>query len=73
MNPSGPPNFFASLRFRYGAVLVGFLLIAGFFLWEEHEAHILGYLPLVLLFGACIGMHLFMHGGHGRHDRDDHQ
>jgi hypothetical protein len=45
--------------------LLVFLTIAGFFLWEEHEAHILGYLPLILLLGMCLGMHFFMHGGHG--------
>ncbi len=39
------PWFPGSLRFRYGLGLPEFLLIAGFFLWEEHEAHILGYLP----------------------------
>jgi len=59
------PSFFHSLRFRYGLGLAVFLAIAGYFLWEEHEAHILGNLPLILILGACVGMHLFMHGGHG--------
>ncbi len=58
-------GFFASLRFRYGLGLLVFLAIAGFFLWEEHEAHIVGHLPLVLILGVCGGMHFFMHGGHG--------
>ncbi len=58
-------SFFHSLRFRYGLGLAVFLAIAGYFLWEEHEAHILGNLPLILILGACVGMHLFMHGGHG--------
>ncbi len=71
------PGFFSSLRFRYGLGLLVFLTIAGFFLWEEHEAHILGYLPLILLLGMCLGMHSFMHGGHGRghgsqHDESRH-
>ncbi len=65
------PSFFHSLRFRYGAGLVVFLIIGGYFLWQEHEAHILGYLPLILLFGVCIGMHFFMHGGHGHGKADD--
>lgn len=48
-------------------VLAGFLLIAGFFLWTEHRAHLLGILPYVLL-AACPLMHLFHHGhGHGHH------
>ncbi len=58
-------GFFGSLRFRYGLGLLVFLAIAGFFLGEEHQAHILGYLPLILILGVCVGMHFFMHGGHG--------
>ncbi len=67
MAETNDPGFFASLRFRYGLGLLVFLAIAGFFLWEEHEAHILGYLPLILLVGVCVGAHSFMHGGHGGH------
>ena len=66
MAATNGPGFFASLRFRYGLGLLAFLAVAGFFLWEKHEAHILGYLPLILI-GACVGMHFFMHGGHGGH------
>lgn len=54
---------------RAGMVLLGFLAIAGFFLWTEHEAHIMAvipYLPFLLLL-ACPLMHLFMHHGHGGH------
>ena len=43
-----------------------FLAIAGFFLWEEHRAHVLGILPYLLL-AACPFVHLFMHRGHGHH------
>lgn len=64
MAETNDPGFFASLRFKYGLGLLAFLAIAGFFLWEKHEAHILGYLPLILI-GVCVGMHFFMHGGHG--------
>lgn len=42
--------------------------IAVFFLWDEHQAHILGTLPYLFLL-ACPFMHLFMHHGHG-HRRD---
>jgi len=59
------PTFFQSLRFRYGAGLLLVLAIAGYFLWQGHKAHILEYLPLILTFGVCGVMHLFMHGGHG--------
>jgi hypothetical protein len=43
-----------------------FVAIAGFFLWEEHRAHVLGILPYLLL-AACPIVHLFMHGRHGGH------
>jgi len=67
MSSENNPSFFHSLRFRYGLGLAVFLAAAGFFLWQEHEAHILGNLPLILILGACVGMHFFMHGGHGSH------
>ena len=43
-------------RSRSGLVFLGFAAIAGFFLWEEHKAHILGALPyaLLLLCRSCI-------------------
>jgi hypothetical protein len=47
-----------------GACLVG--ASAVFFLWDEHQAHILGALPYLFLL-ACPFMHLFMHHGHGHH------
>jgi len=52
-------------RTRSGFVLIGFLAIAGFFLVTEHQAHVLGALPFILL-ALCPLMHLFHgHGGHG--------
>ena len=60
-------GFIGSLRFRYGLVLAVFLALGGYFLWQEHEVHIVGYLPLILALGACLGMHFFMHGAHGGH------
>jgi hypothetical protein len=53
-------------RTKGGAVLCGFLIIAGFYLLTEHTAHVLGALPYLLL-AACPLMHLFMHHGHGGH------
>lgn len=50
-----------------------FLAIGAYFLWTEHQAHIIEYLPWILVF-ACVGMHLFMHHGHGHaggHDDGD--
>ena len=57
---SGSENW---LRSRSGLALIGFLAVAAFFLWEEHNAHLLGALPYVLLL-LCPLLHLF-HGGHG--------
>ncbi len=60
-------GFFGSLRFRYGLILAAFLALGAYFLWQEHEAHIIGYLPLILVLVFCGGMHFFMHGAHGGH------
>ena len=55
---------------KSGLVLVGFLAVAGYFLWAEHQAHVIAALPWLLV-GGCLVMHLFMHHGHGGHG-DDH-
>lgn len=59
----GKRGFFSS---RANIVLLGFLAIAGFYLVAEHRAHVLGFLPFLLLL-ACPLLHVFMHGGHGGH------
>ena len=51
-------------RNRSNLALVAFLGIGGYFLWTEHQAHVIAALPWVLIIG-CLVMHLFMHGGHG--------
>jgi cell division protein FtsW (lipid II flippase) len=51
---------------KFGFVLIGFGLIAAFFLLSEHWAHALGFLPYLLIL-ACPLMHIFMHHGHGGH------
>lgn len=60
----GPPRW----------VFWGFLLVAGFFLLAEHRAHVVEYLPYLLLL-ACPLMHLFHrhgdHAGHASRDPDD--
>ena len=51
-------------------VFWGFLLIAGYFLFTEHRAHMVQYLPFLLLL-ACPLMHMFHgHGGHHHHAGD---
>ena len=48
---------------RLKLFFIAFALIGGFFLIAEHQAHVLPYLPWLLL-GGCVFMHMFMHGGH---------
>lgn len=45
------------------------VIIGGFFLWSEHRTHIFGVLPYLILL-LCPVMHIFMHKGHGDHDKD---
>ncbi len=61
-----PPPFWRS---RYALGLLVFGAIAAYFLQSEHRAHFFGALPFLLLL-ACPLMHVFMHGGHGRHKGD---
>lgn len=51
------------LTSRAGIALLALLTIAGFLLFTEHRAHVLGAGLFVLLL-ACPLLHLFMHGGH---------
>ena len=53
-------------RSRYAIGLLVFGAVAAYFLLSEHRAHFFGALPFLLLL-ACPLMHMFMHGGHGRH------
>lgn len=56
---------------RSKPVLVGFLLVAAYFLITEHRAHVLAFLPYALVL-ACPLMHVFMHKGHGGHHGHSH-
>lgn len=49
-------------------VFAVFAIMGGFFLIAEHRAHVLPYLPWLIL-AACPLLHMFMHGGHGGHGR----
>jgi hypothetical protein len=50
---------------RSKLVTIGFLFVIGYFLWTEHQAHVIQFLPFLLL-ASCPLMHIFMHHGHGR-------
>ncbi len=47
-----------------GVTVIGFALVAAFYILREHWGHALGVLPYLILL-ACPLMHLFMHHGHG--------
>ncbi|SFL14512.1 DUF2933 domain-containing protein [Falsiroseomonas stagni] len=51
-------------RTRAGIAVIGFALIAAFYVLREHWGHAFGALPYLILL-ACPLMHLFMHHGHG--------
>ncbi|MBN8928540.1 MAG: DUF2933 domain-containing protein [Rhodospirillales bacterium] len=58
------------MRSRANWVLIGLLVVGGFYLVTEHRAHLvpfLGYWPLLLVLLLCPLMHIFMHGGHNDH------
>ena len=64
-----PASFWRS---RYGVGLIVLGIVAGYFLWTEHRAHLAGALPFLLLL-ACPLMHVFMHHGHGHGQHGPHQ
>jgi hypothetical protein len=66
--PGGQPRG----RSRAGRwVFGGFVLIAAYFLWTEHRAHLIQFLPFALLL-ACPLLHMFHgHGGHGGHNNKE--
>ncbi len=51
---------------KTGLAAIVFLVIGGYFLWAEHQAHVIAVLPWLLV-GGCLVMHLFMHHGHRDH------
>jgi len=60
-------------RFAKPALIAGCLVaaVAVYFLWEEHDSHILGALFWLLLL-ACPAIHFFMHGKHGHGGGGEH-
>lgn len=64
-HPSAEKGWFRS---RAGLGFLAFLAIAALFLFTEHQAHLFGFLPYLLLL-ACPLLHLFMHRKHGGHGK----
>jgi Protein of unknown function (DUF2933) len=58
-------------RSAAGLAALAFGAVAAFFLFTEHQAHLYGILPWVLLL-CCPVMMLFMHHGHNGHEGHDH-
>ncbi len=54
-------------RLSSTVALLMFIVIAGFFLLTEHQAHLYGALPYLLL-ALCLLVHVFGHGHHGDGD-----
>lgn len=50
-----------------GMLLIVLFAVGGYFLIKEHAAHI-GENWILLILLLCPLMHIFMHGGHGRHE-----
>ncbi len=59
-------------RKRSEWVFFGFLAFSAFVLIAEHRAHLIPYLPWLILL-ACPLMHVFMHRGHGHGGHSGHQ
>ena len=57
-------------RFDSRWILIGFLAVGAFFLFTEHRAHLLGFLPYAILL-ACPLMHMLHGHGHGSHGHED--
>lgn len=60
---SSPQRFWRS---RTGMILIAFLAVAALLIGYEHRVHVFtGNGVLIALLALCVGMHFFMHGGHG--------
>jgi hypothetical protein len=67
-NETTEPGKTSFWRSRAGLYLIVAFLLGGLLLGYEHRVHIFAsswiiYLPILI----CVGMHFFMHGGHGGH------
>ena len=64
--PTRPP------KSRFNWIAIGMIAILAYFLIMEHWAHILPWLPYVLVL-CCVVMYLFIHGGHGGDHKGGHE
>jgi hypothetical protein len=54
---------------RTGIATCVAVTVLGFLIYTGHTAHLLGFVPYLLVL-ACPLMHIFMHGGHHGHHRE---
>jgi hypothetical protein len=55
-----------------GIAALSLIGAASYFLLIEHREHVWQFLPFLIIF-LCPLMHVFMHGGHGKHNESqDH-
>ena len=73
MNMQEQPQQGRWYQSRMTLVLLGFLVIGGFFLVTGHTAHVLGLLPYALFLLCPLMMFFMMRGGHGGHGGPDNQ
>ena len=75
MNSKNKSSDFLSNLTGPRAAFIALVAAGGYFLWTEHQAHLLAVLPFAI-FLLCPLMHIFMHGSHGNHGKgpksDDH-
>lgn len=64
---NGGPSWLFS---RTGIATLAVVAILGFLIYRGHSAHLLGFLPYLLIL-SCPLMHIFMHGGHSQHRHTD--
>lgn len=62
------PEYWTSMHGLITLILIGAAL---YFIFVEHAAHILPYLPYLIIL-LCPLMHIFMHKGHGGHRHGEH-
>ena len=73
MNMQEQPQQSKWYQSRMTLVLLGLIVIGGFFLVTGHTAHVLEALPFLLFLLCPLMMFFMMRGGHGGHGGPDNQ
>ena len=73
MNMQEQPQRIKWYQSRMTQVLLGLIVIGGFFLVTGHAAHVLPALPFLVFLLCPLMMFFMMRGGHGGHGGPDDQ